>query len=424
MFLDEAKITVHGGKGGDGVVLWRKEKYVSRGGPWGGDGGKGGSVIFRANPQTDTLSAFAEQKVFHAEDGEGGGRKRMHGKNGKDLIMNVPPGTLIRENGKLVADLAKDGDEVGIARGGRGGFGNAHFTSSVRRAPDFAEKGEPGVTRELELELKLVADVGIIGLPSTGKSTLISVLSNARPKIAAYHFTTLVPNLGVVSIYDKNIVMCDVPGLIEGASQGKGLGDKFLRHIERCGVLMHLLDVSSEDLVRDYLTIRRELETYSPALAAKHELVVLNKIDLIEHDPTIFVEELSRNNISVFASISAATHTGTDDLVKKLLPIVLEEREKRSSVSEPNDIPVITPGVLFDRADAFTIKENPKGTFRVAGKRIEQIAVMTNWSSRGGVQRFRNICERSSLRRALEHAGATDDSTVFIGQVDVSGQWR
>ncbi len=416
MFLDEATITVQGGKGGDGLVSWRKEKYVPRGGPWGGDGGNGGNIIFRAAKDVDTLSHFAERKNFAAEDGIKGGKSNKRGRGGEDTILTVPPGTVITKAGtdEVVADLIKDGDEVIVAKGGRGGYGNAHFASSVRQAPDFAEMGEPGEEKQLKLELKLVADVGIIGLPSVGKSTLISVISAAKPKIADYPFTTLIPNLGVVKVHDRGFVVCDVPGLIEGASEGKGLGDQFLRHIERCGVLVHMLDVSRENLDEDYQTIRKELEAFSPTLSKKRELVALNKIDLVENVPEVSVE--------IFAEISAATRKGVDEFIKKLLPVVLEERKKREEERE-EVIPVLRPHLESVRTDDFTIKEDPDGTFTIRGKRIEQIAKMTDWSNASAIHRFRDIIKRIGLKDALEKNGASDGSVVMVGEVDVSRCW-
>ncbi|MEK7137346.1 MAG: GTPase ObgE [Patescibacteria group bacterium] len=428
MFLDEAHITVHGGKGGNGAVAWRREKYVPRGGPEGGDGGNGGSVFFEADPNTDTLSSFAERKVFHAEAGEAGRGKRQAGKNGPDLVLRVPPGTVITDagTGAILSDLSTTGMQKIIAKGGRGGYGNAHFTTSIRQAPDFAELGEPGFVRSIKLELKLVADIGIIGLPSAGKSTLISVISAAKPKIADYPFTTLVPNLGVVTVKDRTFIACDIPGLIEGASEGKGLGDKFLRHIERCGILLHLLDVSREDLVTDYRVIREELTKYSPVLAEKRELVILNKTDLYGNDVAPLQEELEKQGILVFAAISSATTFGIQDLLKKLLPIVLEERAKRHAEisNATSQIPTIRPQLVTDRADAFVIEENPPGTFTVRGKRIEQIARMTFFENPGALARFRDIAERTGLRKTLERAGAGEGSTVLIGDTDVSGFWR
>ena len=425
MFLDEATITVQGGKGGDGIVAWRKEKYIPMGGPWGGNGGWGGSVIFEADNQTDTLTVFAEVKNFAAKSGDDGGANRRAGRAGEDLILKVPPGTVITETGtgKVLADLAEEGQQAKIARGGRGGYGNAHFATSIRQAPDFAEKGEPGEEKKLHLELKLVAEVGIIGYPSVGKSTIISVISAAKPKIADYPFTTLVPNLGVITVHDRSFIACDVPGLIEGASEGKGLGDTFLRHIERCGALVHVLDVSREDIVEDYRIIRQELESYSPTLALKRELVVLNKVDLIQNDASLFVEELAKQNIPIFARISSVTHFGVQDFLNRLLHIVLEERKKRESLMPvEEEIPTLRPHVDEEHTNAFTI-EITDGIIHVSGKRVEQIAAMTNWESFGGVQRFRDICERIGLKKALERSNANEESTVFIGETDVSGYW-
>ncbi len=429
MFLDEAHITVSGGKGGDGIVSWRKEKYVPRGGPWGGDGGNGGNVIIRAAENVDTLTTFAERKVFNAQDGGNGMTARKHGKNGEDTVLLVPPGTVIysqltAHSSQPLADLVNTGDEYVVAKGGRGGYGNAHFASSVRQAPDFAEKGEPGETKSLTLELKLVAEVGIIGLPSVGKSTLISVISNAKPKIAEYPFTTLVPNLGVVTVHDRSFIVCDVPGLIEGASEGKGLGDQFLRHIERCGVLVHLLDVNREDLAKDYQTIREELERFSLTLATKRELVVLNKTDLIKNDAALFTEELKKNDIEVFASISAATQHGVEEFLNELLPIVLEERSHRASLvpSPKSQVPTLKPATASEKTGAFQIEEED-GIFIVRGKRIEQIAQMTDWGNKSAIQRFRDIVERSGLRTSLMASGADEQSTVQIGDVDVSQYW-
>ncbi len=309
MFQDEATITVTGGSGGPGCVSWRREKYIPKGGPDGGDGGKGGSVFLQADSNTDTLSLYRSTKNFKAENGEGGMKKNKHGKSGNDLLLIVPPGTQIREGKEVLADLAHHGDEVQVVQGGRGGFGNTHFKSSVRQRPDFAEKGEPGTTKTLTLELKLVADVGIIGYPSVGKSTLISTISESKPKIGDYPFTTLVPNLGVVEIDERSFVVCDVPGLIEGASEGKGLGHQFLKHIERCRVLLHLLDLSRamqdgevdvQVLVDDYNAIRKELETFSPDLAEKREIVALSKADLAPDTVDDIVSQLQKKGIDVF----------------------------------------------------------------------------------------------------------------------------
>lgn len=447
MFLDEAKIQVFGGDGGAGCVGWRREKYVPRGGPDGGNGGWGGNVVFEANPNTDTLSDFSSRKKFEAEKGGFGGGGKRAGKAADDLVLPVPPGTTITEidpenpeKQVLIADLRFPGDRVVAAHGGRGGFGNSHFTSSTRQKPDFAELGEPGENRWLKLELKLVADVGIIGYPSVGKSTLISVISAARPKIAAYPFTTLVPNLGVVDVGDRSYVVCDIPGLIEGASEGKGLGDKFLRHIERCGVLLHLLDISRaleeegkvniQSLVNDYRAIRKELKAYSETLEDKKELVLLNKIDLVQDVPAL-EKALAKEGIPIYMSISAATKGHTDELTKKLLPLVLAEREKREQfieeveAAEAAQIPVLKPQQESIKMGAYRIEKHADGSVHVTGKRLEQFTKMTNFDAPGGVQRFRDVLDRVGLVRALKHyrkdeEGKEDDEIhVYIGDVRV-----
>lgn len=425
MFLDQATIQVSGGSGGNGCVSWRREKGEPRGGPNGGDGGDGGDAIVLADPNADTLSDFASRKRFKAENGEGGRGKNCAGHNGQDLILRVPPGTIlseVQEDGstKQIADLSNSGDQMVVAHGGRGGFGNAHFTSSTRQAPDFAELGEPGETRRITMELKLVADAGIIGYPSVGKSSLIAAVSHARPKIADYPFTTLVPNLGVVSVVGREFVLCDVPGLIEGASEGKGLGHAFLKHIERCGILIHLLDVSRDDIVADYKAIRKELNNHSPALSERHEFVVLNKVDLVGNDAAPWLAALKKAKIKVFGSISAATHHGTNDLMKALLPAIIEERDRRRLAEEIlsddlNELPVLKPHLLVDRMGAFRIERRDEGVLMVSGKRIERLVAMTDIQSIGAVNRLRNVFERIGLKKAVEREMKPGDR-VFVGE--------
>jgi GTP-binding protein len=435
MFLDEVTIDVTGGAGGRGCVSWRREKYVPKGGPDGGDGGQGGDIILLADVNTDTLTDFLAKKRFEASKGQFGMGKNKRGKDGEPLVLTVPTGTIVSEvtaEGLVpFADLAHAGDQVVVAQGGRGGYGNAHFVSSVRQRPDFAELGEPGEHRTLKLELKLIADVGIIGYPNVGKSTLISVVSAARPKIANYPFTTLVPNLGVVSVGERSFVVCDVPGLIEGASEGKGLGHTFLKHIERCGVLLHVLDIGRglkeggdvdvDALTKDYETIRKELAAHSPALAAKRELVILNKTDLIPEGVKTLRAALKKKNITVFADISAATNHGTDDLMKELLPIVLEERGKRvAGDEEPSDdvLPVLRPHLREDHMGAYRLTEE-NGAVVIRGKRIEQFTVMTDFKSRGAVTRFRDVMERVGVIRAIKRIRTSEDQPVYIGKVRV-----
>lgn len=439
MFLDEAIIDVKGGHGGRGCVGFRREKYMPHGGPNGGDGGDGGDAYVIADENADTLSDFASRKRFEAERGGFGLGKNCAGKNGEDLLLKVPPGTVVsefaEEDGKKIlrhlGDLVHHGDRILIAKGGRGGYGNAHFKSSTRQAPDFAELGEPGEHRNVKLELKLVADVGIIGYPSVGKSTLISVVSAARPKIADYPFTTLVPNLGVVEVSGRRYVVCDVPGLIEGASEGKGLGGTFLRHIERCGVLLHVLDVSralghgnsvdAEVLLKDYRAIRKELEAYSPLLAHKREIVILNKVDLLDHETKVVEKDLKKRGISVFLSVSAATRHSIDSLMQKLLKIVLDERKQRSEeehaeVTAPvENIPVLRPHLLSDTMGAYRIDRDADGTIRVSGKRLEQFTAMTDFDNESGVNRFTNVLDRIGLRRSLQKLLREREGRVFVG---------
>lgn len=440
MFLDEAIIDVKGGSGGRGAVSWRREKYIPRGGPDGGDGGRGGNVIMVADENTDTLSDFASKKRFEASKGIFGGGNNRAGKDGEDLTLRVPPGTTIVEIDEhskeigIVADLKESGDQVIVAYGGRGGFGNAHFVSSVRQRPDFAELGEPGEHKIIKLELKLVADVGIIGFPSVGKSTLISVISNARPKIAAYPFTTLVPNLGVVIVHDRSFVVCDVPGLIEGASEGRGLGDTFLKHIERTGALLHVLDLSRalgegnavdiSKLADDYTVIRKELEQYSPLLSKKRELIVLNKTDLIENIDDV-IRDLALKNIPVFAAISAATKAGTDDLMKKVLPIVLEEREKRehgaiaADRAQESELPILKPQKDSARMGAFRLELKQDGTIKITGKRLEQFTKMTNFDSVGGQERFRDVLDRVGVLKAIKQKKLPEETPIYIGETRI-----
>ncbi len=444
MFLDEAKIEVAGGDGGAGCVSWRREKYVPKGGPDGGNGGQGGNVVIRADSNTDTLSDFSSRKKFEADKGAFGRGTNSAGKAAPEYILLVPPGTSITQIADdgtevaVLADLSQHGDQIIVAYGGRGGYGNAHFVSSTRQRPDFAELGEPGERKKIKLELKLVADVGIIGFPSVGKSTLISVISSARPKIAAYEFTTLIPNLGVVFAADRSYVVCDLPGLIEGASEGKGLGDKFLKHIERCGVLLHLLDISRaleegnevnvDKLIADYKAIRKELIAYSPTLAEKKELVLLNKIDLINSDTTALVKKLKKAKIDIFMGISAAARLNTDDLIMKLLPVVLKEREKREKIVEEKDqknaeeLPVLKPQLQSEKMGAFKLTQKQDGTVMITGKRLEQFTKMTNFNVHGGLQRFRDVIDRVGVSKAIRHARGKEgfeEALVYIGGIRV-----
>lgn len=426
MFLDEATITVTGGTGGNGCVSWRREKYIPKGGPDGGDGGNGGSIYIQADPNTDTLSDYRSVKRFEAERGGHGQGQNKHGKNGNDLLLVVPSGTQVKEGDTVLADLREKGDEYTVVTGGRGGFGNAHFKGPTRQRPDFAEHGEPGITKEITLELKLVADVGIIGYPSVGKSTLISVVSEAKPKIADYPFTTLVPNLGVASIDERSLVLCDVPGLIEDASEGKGLGHQFLKHIERCGVLLHVLDLSRamttdgidpQNLIDDYTAIRTELTKYSDTLAQKPELIVINKADLTQDDLAPVIATLKKAGITVHSTISAATHMGTQQLLRDLLPIVIEDKKQRAPDDEEHV--VLKPHEEDTRMGSYTLSVDEDGTIHVTGKRIEQLTVMTNFMSEGGILRFKDVLRKVGLDKAIEKNGGKTAPEIFIGSTAV-----
>ena len=320
MIVDEAKIYLKAGDGGDGGVYFRHEKYVAKGGPDGGDGGDGGDVIFRASRHEHDLNKYARQRKFMADDGEDGKKKLCSGKNGGDLILDLPLGTQVYDDDKLIVDMTEDGKTYCIAKGGNGGWGNQHFATSVKQAPEWAKEGLPGEERvNIRLELKMIADVGLVGLPNAGKSTLLSVISNARPRIADYPFTTLEPNLGVLRLDDKSIIIADIPGLIEGASHGKGLGIKFLKHIERTRTILHLVDVSSVDPWRDYQTVYAELKNFSVKLSEKPQMVVLSKIELVpEKQIRKIISTFKKHKLQV-ATISASTHAGIDDLIYSLI---------------------------------------------------------------------------------------------------------
>ena len=319
MFIDEAEIYIKAGNGGDGSVSFRREKYVPKGGPDGGDGGNGGNVVIVVDNHCHGLAQYNREKRFIAKNGQNGMGGNKHGKMADDTILRVPAGTQVYDKAGLLYDLVTEGKEVIMAKGGNGGWGNQHFASSIKQAPQWSKKGLRGESMKLRLELKTIADVGLIGLPNAGKSTLLSVLSNARPKIAGYPFTTLEPNLGTIKNIDRNIILADIPGLIEGASEGRGLGDKFLKHIERTTIVLHLIDCSSDDVIRDYKTIRKELADYSTTLAEKKEIVVLNKTELIDpEDLKKIIKKFARLKVKAHP-ISAVMHQNTDDLVTTIL---------------------------------------------------------------------------------------------------------
>jgi GTP-binding protein len=416
MTFDEATIHVRSGDGGAGIVHFRREKFVPRGGPSGGDGGKGGDVYLVVKPTLNTLAAFSHQTRFRAENGAPGGPYNKTGRNGADLFIEVPPGTIVRDanTGEVLADLTQPGQRVLVARGGRGGRGNARFATSTNQAPRIAEKGEPGEERTLHLELKLIADVGIVGVPNAGKSTLLSVISNAKPKIADYPFTTLQPNLGVVVLDDRDLVFADIPGLIEGAHSGAGLGHDFLRHIQRTRVLVHLLDGASSDPIADFHQINTELSLFDDALSTKPQIVVLNKLDLPEAQaiwPRVR-DELTRLGYEALA-ISAATGQNVRAVVYRAAQIL---------DSLPPEPPAVAERPVFQLEDdplAFTVTVLGEGEFRVSGKRIERAVAMTYWDYDQAVARFQRILETMGITAALEQAGIKPGDTVYIGDMEL-----
>lgn len=415
MFYDEARIFVKSGSGGDGMISFRREKFVPHGGPDGGDGGNGGSVIFEVDGNLNSLVRFRRQVHFNAEDGKHGQRKRQTGASGDDLVLKVPPGTLIRdeESGELLGDLVHAGDTVTIVKGGKGGRGNIRFASSTNQAPRLADRGEPGEDRWLTLELKLIADIGVVGVPNAGKSTLLSVVSAARPKVAAYPFTTLQPNLGVAEFDDlETVVLADIPGLIEGAAGGAGLGHDFLRHVERTRVLLHLLDGASQDPLEDWAMINQELALYHTRLEQKPQLVVLNKMDLPDAQAwePLVRERMDEEKIP-FHTISAVTHEGVPELLKKLRQL-LQDAPTSPLFDEPEALPVIRP-----EADesAFTISRLADGSWRVRGKRIERIAAQTYFEFDATAMRFQQILDQMGISEALRAAGIEEGDTVLIG---------
>lgn len=415
MFYDRAKIYVKSGDGGDGMISFRREKFVPLGGPDGGDGGKGGDIVFTVNPNLNSLVTFHRKVHFRAGNGGHGGTAHKTGANGDSMRLEVPPGTVIRvaDTQDLLADLTEAGQEVELLTGGRGGRGNARYANSVNQAPRIAERGEPGEDMWLELELKLIADVGIVGKPNAGKSTLLAAVSAARPKIADYPFTTLQPNLGVVELDEyQTMVLADIPGLIEGASEGVGLGHDFLRHVERTRVLIHLLDGSAPEPLEDWAMINQELAMYDVEMETKPQLVVLNKMDLpdaIAWEP-ILEEEIRKLGYS-FMAISAVTGAGVREMLYRVKQMLDEAPEPGPAEEE---LVVIRP----DEDEGFTIaREN--GGWRVRGKRIERIAAMTYFEFDATLNRFQQILERMGISEALEEAGVEVGDIVFIGDEEL-----
>ncbi len=417
MFSDRAKIIIRSGNGGDGHVSFRREKYVPNGGPDGGDGGRGGDVIFEVDEGLNTLTDFRHRRKFAAENGEEGGKKRCTGRSGNSITLKVPAGTVIKEasSGKVIADMSGENKKQIVLHGGKGGLGNMHFATAKMQAPKYAQPGKAGIELEVQLELKVIADVGLVGFPNVGKSTLLAHVSNANPKIANYHFTTLNPNLGVVDLPDaKSFVMADIPGLIEGASEGVGLGHQFLRHIERTKVIIHLLDAASvegRDPVEDYYAINKELEAYNVDILKKPQVIAANKIDAISEEENPYIEELKKEfepkGIKVFP-ISAVSGKG----VKELLYAV------SSMLGEMDEEPIVfeaeyDPEIYQFEDDPYTIEIDPKdGAYVVEGPKIEKMLGYTNLESEKGFLFFQNFMKKNGILDELKKMGLEEGDTV------------
>lgn len=416
MFTDYAKIIIKSGDGGNGAVSFRREKYVAAGGPDGGDGGRGGSIYFIVDPDSNTLVDFRFKKKFKAENGKNGEGARRYGKSGEDLYVKVPIGTLIKdaETGKIIADLSHKGQKELILPGGRGGKGNSHFATSTRQAPRFSQDGEKGIEKEVILELKLLADVGLIGFPNVGKSTFLSKTTSATPKIADYHFTTLEPNLGVVkNDYGESFVIADIPGIIEGASNGTGLGLQFLRHIERTRLLLHVIDVSGiegRNPVDDFKTINEELKSYSEKLSKRKQIIVANKIDSMQ-DENLYndLEKLAKeNNMEIF-KISAVTGEGISELLKRVSQ-VLKELPKEELYDEVEDKKVYT---LQEEQEGYTIKKED-GIFVVDGPAVDRVMRRVNLEDNESMYYFQKCLDSLGVNRKLKEAGVQEGDTVNI----------
>lgn len=415
MFADRARIIIKSGKGGDGHVSFRREKFVPNGGPDGGDGGKGGDIIFEVDEGLNTLTDYRHRRKFAAQAGEEGGKKNCHGKNGADLILKVPEGTVIKdaESGKVIADMSGDNKRQIILTGGRGGLGNQHYATSTMQAPKYAQPGGESIEIDVQLELKVIADVGLVGFPNVGKSTFLSRVTNAKPKIANYHFTTLNPNLGVVDLDGNGFVIADIPGLIEGASEGIGLGHEFLRHIERTKVIIHMVDgasVEGRDPLEDIKAINKELEAYDPAILEKPQVIAANKMDVCMEGSEEIIEKLRKEfepkGIEVF-SISAVSGQGVKELlyhVQELLKTCPEE----VTVYEPE----FDPALRFFSEEPFTVEVNEEGEYVVEGPRIEKMLGYTNIDSEKGFLFFQRFLKEQGILKQLEELGIEEGDTV------------
>ena len=418
MFADRARIIIKSGKGGDGHVSFRREKYVPDGGPDGGDGGKGGDVIFQVDEGLNTLTDYRHRRKFAAQPGQEGGKKNCHGKNGEDLVLKVPEGTVIKdaESGKVIADMSGDNKRVVVIKGGRGGLGNQHFATSTMQAPKYAQPGQEAIEIEVQLELKVIADVGLVGFPNVGKSTLLSRVTNAQPKIANYHFTTLQPNLGVVDMEDGfGFVIADIPGLIEGASEGIGLGHEFLRHIERTKVMIHIVDAAGtegRDPIADIKAINKELEAYNPELLKKPQVIAANKIDAIYGDENEIITglktEFEKDEIKVFP-ISAVSGQGLKELLYEVKNL-LAKCPKEVTVYEQE----FDPALRFFKDEPYTIERADDAAFVVEGPKIDKMLGYTNIESEKGFLFFQKFMREQGILKELEARGIQDGDTVRI----------
>ena len=418
-FIDRVEIKVKAGDGGNGIVSFRHEKFIDKGGPDGGDGGDGGDVVLQASRNQNTLAAFRYQKLLKAEGGQAGSKRKRHGKSAHDLEVKVPVGTIVmNDKGEALADLTEDGQTVVVAKGGKGGFGNAHFTSSTRQAPRVAEKGEAGEELQVTLELKMLADVGIVGLPNAGKSTFLSVVSNARPEIADYPFSSLIPNLGVVDIDKKHsLLLADIPGLIEGAHQGKGLGDEFLRHVERTSVLLHLIDIYNEDIEVAYQTIMKELAAYKIDLSSRPQVVALTKIEGVDkqtlHQAYAKLKAIVPRGTST-AVISSTSGEGTQALLRVLLSHV-EKARRSEAKTKKKGLPII--GLRADD-DSWQVQKAGKN-FVVTGRKIERFAQRTHFDNEHARSRLRDIMRKMGIVRELERQKIEAGQKIIIGQPEI-----
>ncbi|HEX6461694.1 MAG TPA: GTPase ObgE [Candidatus Saccharimonadales bacterium] len=419
-FVDSVEVEIIAGKGGDGALSFRHEKYVDKGGPDGGDGGDGGDVIFEADTNLNTLLHFRYKQALQAENGEKGGKRRRHGKAGQPLVVKVPVGTVVTDirTHRELADITTEGQQITVAKGGKGGFGNAHFVSSTRQAPRIAELGEKGRTYQVRLELKLLADVGLIGLPNAGKSTFLSVVSHATPEIADYPFTTLTPQLGVAEVDGFDMLVADIPGLIEGAAEGKGLGDAFLRHIERTAVLLHLIDIYSNDVAKDYQAIVHELHRYSPSLTARPQIIALTKCEGLESDLILLqkqaLEKVLPKGTLCFA-ISSQSGQGIKEVLRSLKTYVQKARIVEPAVEAETDaVPTIELSKAKQNDTWHVRKEADK--FIVTGEKIERFAARTDFRNTHSLQRLRDIMRKTGILHELRRAGAENNSIIQIGE--------